>query len=125
MSDPIELQARACAARVPANVGLDPVTVITIMTTVLPLLMNCFQRHDEPSPAAMRDNIKEQHERAPQVLRRRTARRIRGEAEQPMTRDQSYALADAVIAEAVQSADDTLPALANACGLEYHVRNPL
>ncbi|CAB4144914.1 hypothetical protein UFOVP466_86 [uncultured Caudovirales phage] len=117
MSDELDEQARACAARVPNNVGFDPITIVTILTQVLPLLMSCFQRNDEPSPAAMRAEVKAQQVRAPEQLRRRTARRIRGDADVPMTKTESLMLADAVIAECCESEDSTVVSLAMACGI--------
>lgn len=115
MNDSIETRAKSVASRVPPTVGIDPVTILTILTTVLPLLMKCFQRNDEPNPAAMRANIKGQHERAPEQLRRRTARRIRGEADEPMTKAQSFTLADAVIAEACEADETAVASFAAAC----------
>lgn len=69
-----EKQAVRVAARVPATVGLDPVTVITIMTTVLPMILKCFNKNEETDPAKINAAVKAQHESAPAVLRRRTAR---------------------------------------------------
>lgn len=113
MSDAtIQSQAEKVAARVDANaVGFDPITIITILSTVLPLILKCFQKNDEPDPAQVNAAIKKQHESAPGVLRRRTMRRIRGEADQPMTKDQAYKLADAVIAEACEADSETIVAL--------------
>lgn len=113
--DEIEKQAQAVAARVPATVGFEPAAIIGILTVVLPMLMKCFQRNDEPSPADMRANIKLQNEQAPAQLRRRTARRIRGDANEPMTRAQSFALAEAVVEEAISTDDATMASLAAAC----------
>lgn len=42
-----QIQAEAVAARVPPNVGFDPVIIITILTQVLPLLVLCFQQGDQ------------------------------------------------------------------------------
>ena len=99
-----EKQAVRVAARVPATVGFDPVTVITILTTVLPMILKCFNKNDVAGdPAKINAAVKAQNESAPAVLRRRTARRIRGEADQPMSKEQSFTLAEAVIAEACEA----------------------
>lgn len=111
----IESQARNVASRVPNSVGFDPATILMILTTVLPLLAKCFGRNDESDPTKMKAEIATQNERAPEQLRRRTARRIRGDADHPMTKPQSFALADAVIAEAVESDDEAVASFAVAC----------
>lgn len=95
-----ERQAVRVAARVPATVGFDPATVISLLVTVLPMILKCFNKNDETDPAKINAAVKRQNESAPAVLRRRTARRIRGEADQPMSKEQSFTLAEAVIAEA-------------------------
>lgn len=115
MSNEIDVQARRVAARVPETVGFDPVILISLITTILPLLMSCFNRNDEPDPAKMRENIRGQNERAPERLRRRTARRIRGESEENLSKAQAFALAEAVIAEALDTDDSTMVSLAAAC----------
>ena len=93
------------------STSFDPITIITIITTVLPLIMKCFMKNDEPTPEQVNAAVKKQHESAPEVLRRRTARRIRGEAEQPMTRHDALLMADAVIAEACETPADEVAAL--------------
>ena len=113
----LEIQAKAAADRVDANaVGFDPLTILTIITTILPLLMNCFNRSDEPNPSMVKASFKRYHDAQPELLRRRTARRIRAEADEPMTKDQSFALADAVIAQALSADDDTATACAHEAG---------
>jgi hypothetical protein len=96
-----EKQAVRVAARVPATVGFDPMTVIAIITQVLPMILSCFNRNDETDPAKIAAAVKRQNESAPAVLRRRTARRIRGEATEKMSKEQSFTLAEAVIEEAI------------------------
>lgn len=114
----IETQARRCAARVPANVGFDPITIIAIITKILPLLISCFNRNDEPHAAEVRREVIEQNNDAPKRLRRRMARRIRGEATESMTREQAAALAEAVIEEVIASDDSTVSGLCAAVGYE-------
>lgn len=111
----IEQRAARVAARVPANVGFDPVTIITILTTVIPLISQCFGRNDESDPARTSEAVRKQNESAPHRLRTRTARRIRGEAEQPMSKQQAYALAEAVIEDALADDPDELAMVAMAC----------
>jgi len=113
----LELQAKAVADRLdPATVGFDPITIVTIITTILPLLMNCFNRSDEPNPSMVKASFKRYHNAYPDLLRRRTARRIRGEADEPMTKEQSVLLADAVIAQALSVDADVAMACAHEAG---------
>lgn len=93
------------------NVGIEPFTVITIMTQVLPLLVSCFRRNDQNDPQQVAAEVRKQNQSAPQLLRRRLARRIRGEAEQPMTREQSFQLAEATIQHVLESEDGHVAAV--------------
>ena len=112
MSDvTMEDQAQRVSARVSPSVGFDPATIFVIISTVLPLIIKCFSKNDEPDPAKVNAAVKKQHASNPVALRRRTARRIRGEAEQPMSKLQSFDLADAVIAEACESDPETVAAV--------------
>ena len=108
-----EKQAVRVAARVPETVGFDPATVVMILTRVLPMILSCFNKNDETDPAKINAAVKRQNDSAPAVLRRRTARRIRGEATEPMTREQSFTLAEAVIAEACEATESDVVAM---CG---------
>ena len=113
----LELQAKAVADRLdPATVGFDPVTILTLLTTILPLLMNCFNRSDEPNPSMVKASFKRYHDAHPELLRRRTMRRVRGEADDPMTREQAYLIADAVIAQALSVDADVAMACAHEAG---------
>mgnify|MGYP001231945206 CR=1 FL=1 len=97
----ITLYAKKCAARIPVgDMKFDPMTLITIFTTVLPLLMSCLQKNSaEPTQAAMSAYIKKEAARNRKKLNNRIAGRIRGRAEEPMTKDEARRLADAVIEE--------------------------
>lgn len=98
----IKSQAELAAARVDANaVGLDPFTIISIMTQVLPVLISCWNRNDSQDNAESARKIRAYHNAHPNALRKRTARRIRAEADAPMEKFQSLQLADAVIAQAI------------------------
>lgn len=102
----IKEAATAAAQRVDAEaVGLDPVTIITILTQVLPLVISCFKRSDEPSSEDIQKALQRQSStpagRA--SLRRRTMRRVRSEADQKMSKEQAFALADAIIEEGLEN----------------------
>jgi hypothetical protein len=111
----VKATAEKIAARVDADaVGFDPITIITIFSTVLPMLLKCFNRDDEPEPAKMNAAIRQQHENNPVRLRRRTAIAIRRESETRMSKAQSETLADAMIAEAVEATPARVASLCSA-----------
>lgn len=104
-------QAQLAANRVDAAaVGLDPFTILTILTTVLPVIASCWNRNDEPNPELSARNFRRYHDAHPKQLLKRTARRIRAEATEPMTKEQSFALAEAVIAQALEAAPEAIKA---------------
>ena len=111
----IELHAQAIADRVSPRVGFDPATILTIITTILPMLMQCFNRNDEADPQAVRAAVRKQNERNPKQLRRRTAARIRRESATRMTQEQALELADSTIEECLESDDDTVAEFSLAC----------
>jgi hypothetical protein len=97
----ITLYAQRCADRVAVgDMRFDPVTILTIFTTVLPLLMNCLKSNvAEPTQAEMSAYIKREADKNRKRLNNRIASRIRGKAEEPMSKDEARKLADAVIEE--------------------------
>ena len=104
-------QAELAAARVDAvAVGMDPLTILTILTQVVPLLTSCWNRNDEPNPQLSSVNFRRYYKAHPEQARRRTARRIRAEADEPMSKAQSFALADALIAQALEETPETVAA---------------
>ena len=117
MSTTLDEQALLAAERVSDGVGFDPLTILTIITQVLPLLTSCFNRNDEPNPTLAAASLKRYHDRAPAQCRKRTARRVRAEADEPMTKEQSYQLADAVIAQALSLNADQVAACCKEAGL--------
>lgn len=104
MSGEMRRQAEAAAARV-QGVGLDPALVITIITTVLPLLINCFQREDEPDPVRVQAALRKAYERNPDKLRRRVRAQVHRRSHEPIDKGQEFAIADAIIAQGL----DTTP----------------
>lgn len=98
----LKAQAQLIASRLDAGTfGFDPLTILSLVTTLLPLLVSCFNRNDEPNPSMVAASFRRYHERNPKALRNRTMRRIRAEATENLSKDQAYALADAVIAQAL------------------------
>ena len=93
-----ELAAHRVSPAVTAEMGI--VAITAILTQVFSFLVACKNR-ETPDPAAVQASVGEEHDRDPVALRRRTARRIRANAEAPMTRQQSFALAKASIEQAL------------------------
>lgn len=111
----LKMQAAHAASRVDSSkVGFDPLTILTILTTVLPLLAQCWNRNDESNATMSSVNLRRYHDSHPEQLLRRTARRIRAEADQPMTKAASMELGRAVIAQAL----DADPQVVTACCVE-------
>lgn len=103
----IKEAATNAAQRVDAeSVGIDPITIITILTTVLPELIACFRRNDENNPQEIHDTVKAQcsTERGRKALHKRTTVRIRRKARhdgEPVSRKAAEEMANAVIDEAL------------------------
>jgi len=111
------MQAAHAASRVNSEkVGFDPLTILTILTTVLPLLAKCWNKNDEPNAALSQVNLLRYHNAHPEQLLRRTARRIRAEADQPMTKEASFELARAVIDQALDVDAQTVSACCTEAG---------
>lgn len=113
----LKMQAAHAASRVDSSkVGFDPITILTILTTVLPLLVQCWNKNDEPNAALSAANLKRYNDAHPQALLKRTARRIRAEADQPMSKEASFELARAVIAQALDVDSQTVASCCTEAG---------
>lgn len=120
MGTMISKQAELIAARVSAGlVGMDPFTILTIISQVLPIVIACWNRNDEPNAQLSAVNFKRYYKAHPEQARRRTAHRVRAKANEPMTREQSFAIADAIIAQALESDAETV----TACCLEVQAQS--
>lgn len=107
----LKTQAELAAQRVNEdNVSFDPLTIITIITQVLPLIAQCWNRNDSPDPAESKARLAKYHEQHPEACLKRTARRIRAEADQRMTKAESIELAKAVIEQALSADEETVAA---------------
>ncbi len=91
-------QCEAAAARV-VGVGLDPALITTIITTVLPLLINCFQRENEPDPVRVQAEFRKAYDSNPERLRKRVRAQVRRQSPEPLEKGQEYAIADAIITQ--------------------------
>lgn len=111
----LQQRAERISLRVDAGkVGLDPASIIAILTSVIPLILRCFQK-EEPTPEQVTAAVRRQHERNPVALRKRTMRRVRAEADEPLTKEQAFALGDAIIDEALDADSDEVAELCRVC----------
>lgn len=102
MNKSLETFAARASTRIDAaKYGLDPVTIITILTQVLPLVLACWKRNDVQGDPSPRLALQEAYASHPESLIRRTARRIRAEADEPMSKPLSFDLAKAVIEQSL------------------------
>lgn len=112
MSAVFEAQAQKIAARPEvAAVGFDPITILTILSTVLPMLAQCFQQTEEPNPAQVAARVRAMQETHPNRLRARTMVAVKREAKKKgtkMTNEQAYVIADGIIAQTLETPDDTV-----------------
>jgi len=107
-------QAELAAARVDSTAAaLDPITIVTIITQVLPVIASCWTRNDSPDPAMAAERFHSAYEDNPKKLRKRLARRIRAEAEEPMSKEQSFLLADAIIEQMLATDAEVITAGCN------------
>lgn len=91
-----------------ANVGIDPVMIITVLRLVLPIIAKCYGMDTGASPDQLRASLIEQNEKQPARLRRRlTARYMREAPDHKLSREQAAAMAEATINETIAS-DDAL-----------------
>ena len=113
MSNILAEQAELAAERVPSEVveemGIEVITLI--LTQVFAFITSCKNR-ETPDPAEVQASVIEENDANPKRLRRRTARRIRASAEEPMTIAQSFALARASIEQAIEMPAETAMACA-------------
>jgi hypothetical protein len=116
----LEHQADVISARLTETMSLDPMLIFTILTQVLPLLMNCGVKNASPKPEDIRDMVTERYNKggkSRENLRRSIARRVRGESDQPITKEESLQMADAIIQETMfpTSDDNALARLVAEC----------
>lgn len=74
----IKQQAEWAALRVDqAVVKMGIIEIISFFTTILPMLVSCWNRNDASDPALAAEEFREYNERHPQSLRRRVEKRVR------------------------------------------------
>lgn len=63
----------------PSDVGMDPLTITAIFTSIVMPLLHCFMGNDEPDPVQVQAGVRARNDRNPFALRRRTAAKIKQE----------------------------------------------
>lgn len=88
----------------PEIAQMNPVLIGIIFDQVIPILLQCLRNWlEKPTPAQMQALVAQEWKRNPEGLLRKTARRIRGESDAPMTKQQSRLLAKAAIEQMIES----------------------
>ena len=106
MSEKLDLQSRKVSERIDATeFGMDPLTILSIVTQVLPLVAQCWNRNDEPNPQLALRNLERYYTGNPRACLMRTARRVRWVSDEPLTRKQSLEMAQAIIDQALSESD--------------------
>lgn len=105
-------------------------TIVSILVEVLKTAIACYtggllSDTGDADPSRVFAQIRDDHEANPQRLRRRTARRIRGEATAMMSRDQALALADGVIEQALEADVDLVSVCCEAAGFRIADSTPV
>ena len=96
--------AERVANRIPDGFGVDPLTILTLLQTVIPAFLDCLNRNDDTDPDTVFERVKTLYDRNPERLILRTTRNCRLQARREGTR-LSYAqakdMAMAIILEAI------------------------
>ena len=96
--------AERVARRIPDGFGVDPMTVLVLLQTVIPAFLDCLNRNDDTDPDTVFQRVQSLYDRNPERLLRRTTRNCRSQARREGTR-LSYAQAEdmarAIILEAI------------------------
>ena len=96
--------AERVAKRIPDGFGIDPLTILALLQTVIPAFLDCLNRNDDTDPDTVFERVKTLYDKNPERLLRRTTRNCRAQARRKGTR-LSYAQAEdmarAIILEAI------------------------
>ena len=109
--------AERVANRIPDGFGVDPMTVLVLLQTVIPAFLDCLNRNDDTDPDTVFQRVQSLYDRNPERLLRRTARNCRAQARREGTRlsyPQAEDMARAIILEAI----GTEPVFASALARE-------
>ena len=96
--------AERVANRIPDGFGVDPMTVLVLLQTVIPAFLDCLNRNDDTDPDTVFQRVQSLYDRNPERLLRRTTRNCRAQARREGTRlshAQAEDMARAIILEAI------------------------
>ena len=96
--------AERVANRIPDGFGVDPMTVLVLLQTVIPAFLDCLNRNDDTDPDTVFERVKTLYDKNPERLLRRTARNCRAQARREgtrLSRAQADDMAIAIIVEAI------------------------
>ena len=99
-----QMAAERVAERIPEGFGVDPMTVLVLLQTVIPAFLDCLQRNDDTNPDTAFARVRSLYDRNPERLLRRTTRNCRARARREGTRltyGQAEDMARAIILEAI------------------------
>ena len=96
--------AERVANRIPDGFGIDPMTVLVLLQTVIPAFLDCLNRNDDTDPDTVFQRVQSLYDKNPERLLRRTTRNCRSQARREGTRlsyPQAEDMARAIILEAI------------------------
>ena len=99
-----QMAAERVADRIPDGFGVDPMTVLVLLQTVIPAFLDCLNRNDDTDPDNVFSRVRSLYDRNPERLLRRTTRNCRARARREGTRltyGQAEDMARAIILEAI------------------------
>ena len=109
--------AERVAKRIPDGFGIDPMTVLVLLQTVIPAFLDCLNRNDDTDPDTVFERVKTLYDRNPERLLRRTTRNCRSQARREGTR-LSYAQAEDMARAIILEAIGTEPTFGSALARE-------
>ena len=114
--------AERVAERIPDGFGIDPMTVLVLLQTVIPAFLDCLARNDDTDPDTVFERVKTLYDKNPERLLRRTSRNCRAQARREgtrLSRAQADDMAIAIIVEAIGTEPVFGAALAREVELDY------
>ena len=99
-----QMAAERVAERIPDGFGVDPMTVLVLLQTVIPAFLDCLNRNDDTDPDTVFARVQKMYDKNPERLLRRTTRNCRAQARREGTRltyAQAEDMARAIILEAI------------------------
>ena len=109
--------AERVAERIPDGFGIDPMTVLVLLQTVIPAFLDCLNRNDDTDPDTVFQRVQSLYDKNPERLLRRTTRNCRAQARREGTR-LSYAQAEDMARAIILEAIGTEPTFGSALARE-------